>query len=127
MALKPSSPDYNAKSKWATKKEFLLYSSLSLCQMKCPRCKHTIPIKKCLLLSNNSVINCKHCNTRLRAEKMSSAYFVIPFLLVGPISFFIALKSNSLLEGLLFGSVIGLIIYIIGIVYTYLYVKLFER
>ena len=58
---------------------------------------------------------------------MSSAYFVIPFLLVGPISFFIASKSNSLLEGLLFGSVIGLIIYIIGIVYTYLYVKLFER
>lgn len=94
--------------------------------MECPRCKHKIPIKECLLLSNNSIIICEHCNAKLRPEKMSRAYFGITFLLVGSSSFFIALKCNSLPKGLFFGTVVGITIYIIGLIYTYLHVKLFE-
>lgn len=94
--------------------------------MQCPRCKHKIPIKECLLLSNNAVITCKHCSARLRPEKMSTAYFGAGFLLTGPPSLYIALHYDSLPKGLLFGTVWGSILYVGVVVYVYFTVRLFE-
>jgi len=94
--------------------------------MHCPKCHAKIPIKACLLLSNNSILKCKHCQARLQPEKMSGHYLGFGFLCTGPIGYFIAKKYDSLPIGLLYASAIGIILYVIVVLYTYNHTKLFE-
>lgn len=94
--------------------------------MFCPRCQRKIPIKDCLLLSNLSILTCKHCKAKLRPEKMSSATFALGFLVGGPLALYVAIKYNSLPKGLSFGLICGLVLYLIVVVYTYKFVKLYE-
>ncbi|SEA20513.1 hypothetical protein SAMN05192529_110113 [Arachidicoccus rhizosphaerae] len=94
--------------------------------MHCPRCQQAIPVKKCFLLSNNTVVTCRHCGARLQPEKMSSAAFPASFLATALPGYYMARKYNSLPKGMLMGAVIGIILYSTIVIYTYCNVKLRE-
>jgi hypothetical protein len=85
----------------------------------CPACGTPVPFSAVFFLSNNSDYTCTNCRTVLVPEKMSPLYFVVAFVATAGTGNVLMRKFDSLLPILLGSALAGLVVYLIGIIYTY--------
>ena len=85
----------------------------------CPNCGEQIPFSKVWILSNNSTYRCKKCKTELMPEKMSPFYFVIGFLAVVGMGNLLINQGYSFWMMMSGSLIVGVLCYLIAIVYAY--------